>query len=81
MSISVAIPFVELVTGLLSGLAAWQFGFGPEAISALVLIWVLIALHRDRYGHPAAARQHDLPCCGVGLGLTCLPSGPRCPRR
>ena len=44
MGISARYPFVELVTGLLSGLAAWQFGFGPEALSALVLIWVLIAL-------------------------------------
>ena len=42
--ISVRYPLVELCTGILSGLAAWHFGFGYEALSALILIWVLIAL-------------------------------------
>ena len=42
--ISARYPFVELLTGTLTGLAAWQFGFGPEALSAFILIWILIAL-------------------------------------
>ena len=42
--ISARYPFVELLTGPLTGLAAWQFGFGPEALSAFILIWILIAL-------------------------------------
>jgi len=44
MGISVRYPAVELITGILSGLAAWQFGFGIEALSALALIWMLVAL-------------------------------------
>ena len=44
MRISARYPLVELSTSILSGLAAWQFGFGAEALSALLLIWVLIAL-------------------------------------
>ena len=42
--ISARYPLVELFTGTLTGLAAWQFGFGPEALSAFILIWILIAL-------------------------------------
>ena len=44
MGISVRYPAVELITGVLSGLAAWHFGFGIEALSALALIWMLVAL-------------------------------------
>ena len=43
--IPVRYPLVELVTGLLSAAAAWHFGFGQETASALVLIWMLIALN------------------------------------
>ena len=42
--ISARYPLVELLTGMLTGLAAWQFGCGPEALSAFILIWILIAL-------------------------------------
>ena len=44
MGISVRYPAVELITGVLSGLVAWHFGFGIEALSALALIWMLVAL-------------------------------------
>ena len=37
-------PGVELLTGALSALVAWHFGFGPSAIAALLLTWALIAL-------------------------------------
>ena len=42
--ISVRYPIVEACTALLSGLVAWHFGFGLAALSALVLLWSLIAL-------------------------------------
>ena len=42
--ISPRYPVVEAITGLLSGLIAWHFGFGLAGISALILVWVLIAL-------------------------------------
>ena len=44
VSISVRYPLIELATGVLSGLAACQFGFGLEALTALGLIWMLIVL-------------------------------------
>ena len=42
--ISVRYPLVELLTALLSGVVAWQFGFGWEAGAMLLLTWSLISL-------------------------------------
>jgi leader peptidase (prepilin peptidase) / N-methyltransferase len=42
--ISPRYPIVEGITGLLSALVAWHFGFGLAGISAIVLVWALIAL-------------------------------------
>ncbi len=43
-SISPRYPVVEAFTGLVSGYAAWHFGFGPQALAALAFCWTLIAL-------------------------------------
>ena len=37
-------PLIEALTGLLSALVAWKFGYGAAALAALVLTWFLIAL-------------------------------------
>ena len=42
--ISARYPIVEAMTGLLSGLVAWHFGFGIAGLSALILLWGMIAL-------------------------------------
>ena len=42
--ISARYPVVEILTALLSGVVAWQFGFGWTTAAALVLTWFLIAL-------------------------------------
>jgi leader peptidase (prepilin peptidase)/N-methyltransferase len=42
--ISPRYPLVEALTGLLSGYAAWRFGFGPAAFGALLFSWAMIAL-------------------------------------
>jgi leader peptidase (prepilin peptidase) / N-methyltransferase len=44
VKISPRYPVVEALTGVLSGLVAWHFGFGWAGLSALVLLWALIAL-------------------------------------
>ncbi len=42
--ISLRYPAVELLTAVLSGIAAWKFGPGVPALGAIGLIWALIAL-------------------------------------
>jgi leader peptidase (prepilin peptidase) / N-methyltransferase len=42
--ISVRYPFVETLTGVLSGVLAWHFGFGFALAGALVFAWAMIAL-------------------------------------
>jgi leader peptidase (prepilin peptidase) / N-methyltransferase len=42
--ISVRYPLVELLTGLLSILAAWRFGFSWQLAAALGFTWALVAL-------------------------------------
>lgn len=37
-------PFVEALTGALSGVLAWHFGFGLALAGALVFTWAMIAL-------------------------------------
>ena len=42
--ISPRYPLVEALTGLLSGYAAWRFGFSAAAFGALLFSWAMIAL-------------------------------------
>jgi leader peptidase (prepilin peptidase)/N-methyltransferase len=42
--ISARYPLVELLTGALSGVIAWHFGFGPALAGAMVFAWAMIAL-------------------------------------
>lgn len=67
--ISVRYPLVELATGVLSGLAAWQFGFGPEALTALILIWMLIALAGIDIDTQLLPDSMTLPLLWLGLGV------------
>jgi leader peptidase (prepilin peptidase)/N-methyltransferase len=43
-AISMRYPAVELLSGLLSGYAAWRFGFGLAGCGALLFVWAMIAL-------------------------------------
>ncbi|OYD54088.1 prepilin peptidase [Thauera propionica] len=42
--ISMRYPIVEAFTALLSGYAAWHFGFGVAAAGALLFIWTMVTL-------------------------------------
>jgi leader peptidase (prepilin peptidase)/N-methyltransferase len=42
--ISLRYPIVEAMTGALSALVAWRFGFSWQAVGGLVFVWALIAL-------------------------------------
>jgi leader peptidase (prepilin peptidase)/N-methyltransferase len=37
-------PFVEMLTGVLSGLVAWHYGFSWQTFAALIFVWAMIAL-------------------------------------
>ncbi|MBI4193917.1 MAG: prepilin peptidase [Betaproteobacteria bacterium] len=42
--ISLRYPLVEALTGLVSGYAAWRFGFSSAALGALLFAWAMIAV-------------------------------------
>jgi leader peptidase (prepilin peptidase) / N-methyltransferase len=42
--ISIRYPLVEALTAVISGVAAWRFGFGLPLVAALVFSWFLVAL-------------------------------------
>lgn len=42
-SIGMRYPVVELFTGLVTGYAAWHFGFGWTAFGAMLFLWCMIA--------------------------------------
>lgn len=42
--ISARTAVIEALTGVVSGFAAWHFGFGLEALGTLIFVWAMIAL-------------------------------------
>jgi len=42
--ISLQYPSIELLTGILSMIVAWKFGFSWQTLAALGLVWALVAL-------------------------------------
>jgi leader peptidase (prepilin peptidase) / N-methyltransferase len=68
--ISVRYPMVEALTGVLSALIAWKFGFGWPALAAMVLTWFLIALTFIDIDHQLLPDSLTLPLLWVGLFLS-----------
>jgi leader peptidase (prepilin peptidase)/N-methyltransferase len=66
-SISVRYPLVELLTGILSVLIAWHFGFSLQTLFALVLAWSLIALTLIDIDHQLLPDVITLPLLWLGL--------------
>ncbi|MBS4097515.1 MAG: prepilin peptidase [Sulfuricella sp.] len=65
--ISARYPIVEAVTGLLSGFAAWHFGFGLTGCAALLLIWTLVALTYIDFDTQYLPDDLTLPLLWLGL--------------
>ena len=65
--ISARYPVMELVTAILSGLVAWQFGFTLLTLAVLVLTWSLIALTMIDYDHQLLPDDITLPLLWLGL--------------
>ena len=67
--ISIRYPIVEALTGLLSWVVAWQFGWGWQLAAALPLTWALVALTVIDLDHQLLPDQITLPFLWLGLVL------------
>ncbi len=65
--ISARYPLIELLSGLLSALVAWHFGFTLQAAGALVLTWSLISLAFIDIDHKLLPDAITLPLLWLGL--------------
>lgn len=68
--ISPRYPAVELLTALLSAIVAWRFGFGLEAVAAIGLTWMLVAISAIDIDHQIIPDSMSLPLLWVGLFLS-----------
>jgi leader peptidase (prepilin peptidase) / N-methyltransferase len=66
-AISARYPLVEALTGALSALIAWKFGFAWPALAALLLTWFLIALTFIDIDHQLLPDSLTLPLLWLGL--------------
>jgi len=64
-AISIRYPSIELLTGILSAVIAWHFGFGPQAGAALLLTWALIALSMIDVDHQLLPDSITLPALSL----------------
>jgi leader peptidase (prepilin peptidase)/N-methyltransferase len=65
--ISIRYPSIELLTGILSGLIAWQYGFTLDAGLALIFCWFLIAMTFIDIDKMLLPDQLTLPLLWIGL--------------
>jgi leader peptidase (prepilin peptidase)/N-methyltransferase len=70
VSISWRYPAVELLTAVLSAVAAWRFGFGWEGVAAIFLTWALIAISVIDIDHLIIPDSMSLPLMWTGLAMS-----------
>jgi len=63
-------PLVEALTGVLTALVAWHFGWGWQAVAGGVLTWALIALSMIDLDHQLLPDSITLPFLWLGLALS-----------
>ena len=68
-TISFRYPTIELITGILSLVVAWHFGFTWQAAGMLVLTWSLVALTMIDFDHQLLPDNITLPLLWLGLLL------------
>lgn len=66
-SISLRYPVIEALTGLMSAVVAWQFGFSWACLGALFLTWSLIALTFIDVDHQLLPDKITLPLVWLGI--------------
>jgi leader peptidase (prepilin peptidase)/N-methyltransferase len=65
--ISARYPAIELISGVLSAVSAWYFGWGVEAFSIIVFFWLLIVLTMIDFDHKLLPDSITLPLIWIGL--------------
>ena len=70
VKIPVRYPVIEILTAILTGIVAWHFGFGWEAVAAILLTWVLIAISVIDIDHQYIFDNTVLPMVWLGLLLS-----------
>ena len=63
-------PIIELMTAVLTGIVAWRFGFGWEALAAVLMTWALIAISVIDIDHQIIPDSISLPLIWAGLFLS-----------
>ena len=71
--ISIQYPLVELLTGVLSAMVVWKFGFGWPALAGLVFTWMLMALSGIDFRTQYLPDQLNYPLLWLGLLLSLVP--------
>jgi len=69
-SISARYPAIELLTAVLTAVVAARFGFGFEALAAVLLTWALIAISMIDIDHQLIPDSMSLPLLWTGLFLS-----------
>lgn len=68
-AIGLRYPIVELVTALLSMLVIYQFGVSAAGLSALILVWALVALTGIDFDTQLLPDRLTFPLAGLGLAV------------
>ena len=66
-AISIRYPLIELVSALLALFCAWHFGFGLQALLAILLSWVLLTLTMIDLDHQLLPDDITLPFMWIGI--------------
>lgn len=69
VAIGLRYPIVELVTALLSIFVIYQFGVSAAGLSALVLVWTLVALTGIDFDTQLLPDRLTFPLAGLGLAV------------
>ncbi|MBI2994011.1 MAG: prepilin peptidase [Gammaproteobacteria bacterium] len=73
--ISPRYPIIEVTSAILTMVVAWRFGFGPQAASAALLTWSLIALSIIDLDHQYLPDDITLPMLWLGIFCSLLSLG------
>ncbi|HNP36539.1 MAG TPA: A24 family peptidase [Woeseiaceae bacterium] len=68
--ISPRYPIVEAATAILAAIVAWHFGFGWEALMAVVLTLFLVPITMIDFDHQLIPDSIVLPLLWIGLGIS-----------